>query len=181
MNNRLTEHYDNLVAIGYILKAKGLHGEIKLKSLSNIAGRFDLLEEVYIELKDSSVIKHTVEYAKLFGEYVIVKLEDINDRAYAESLRGAYVLVDDKNLATLPSESYYIFDLIDMEVFDSDNLCIGKVLCVEQYPANDVIVIRTENNDIMVPAIKEYILDIDTKNKRIMVNIPEGLPEYPNG
>ena len=181
MNDDLDEHQGDLVAIGYVLNARGLQGEIKVKSLSNIEGRFNTLVYAYLETKDGSVTTHRVEYAKLYGETVVVKFEDINDRTDAESLRGSYILVDNENLAALPSESHYIFDLINMEVIESDGLCIGKVLCVEQYPANDVIVIRMADKDIMVPAIKDFIKSIDKINKRITVNLPEGLPEYPNG
>jgi 16S rRNA processing protein RimM len=68
-----------------------------------------------------------------------------------------------------------------MEVYDREVKTIGRVLRIERYPANDVIVVGMKNNDIMIPAVREYVRNVDVKRKRMTVIIPEGLPTYPKG
>ena len=171
---------DGLVAIGRVIKAHGLQGELKVEQLSNISGRFKFLNEVTLELKKGECIHYDVEYTKIKGVYVILKLNGIDNRDEAEVLRDAYVNVSRENVAPLADNSYYAFDLEGMEVFDSYGKKIGFVKRVEHYPANDVIVIEKEDEEIMIPAIREYIIDVNIKAKILTVNLPEGLPTYPN-
>ena len=171
---------DRLVAIGRVIKAHGLRGEVRVEQLSNVTGRFEFLDEVTLELKNGECFHYDVEYTKIKGVYAIFKLNGIDNRDDAELLRGAYVNVSHERVAPLDDNSYYAFDLECMEVFDSSNKKIGFVKRVEHYPANDVIVIEKKDEDIMIPAIREYIIDVNIKAKKLTVNIPEGLPAYPN-
>jgi len=94
-------------------------------------------------------------------------------------LRGAYVCVTLGRVAPLDSNSYYIFDLEGMDVFDSSNNNIGIVKRVEQYTANDVIVVESETEEVLIPAVKEFVVGIDIEAKKLKVNLPVGLPVYP--
>ena len=68
-----------------------------------------------------------------------------------------------------------------MQVFDLSGVKIGSVVRVDKYPANDVIIIGMEEKDIMIPAVKEFVKEIDINENRMIVEIPEGLPVYPKG
>lgn len=172
-------NYDTLVTIGRVIKARGLHGEIRVEPLSNIVGRFKFLHEVILELKSGENIDFSVEYSRISGVKVILKLKGIDNRDAAEKLSGAYINVTLDNVAPLDDNSYYIFDLEGMGVFDSSNNKIGSVKRIEQYPANDVIVVEKETEEVIIPAIKEFIVGVDLKSKKLTVNLPEGLPRYP--
>ena len=171
---------DGIVAIGRVVKAQGLRGEVKIEKLSNVTGRYKFLEKVTLEFKNAECIQYDVEYTKIKGVYVILKLNGIDNSDDAELLRGAYVNVLRENVAPLTDNSYYTFDLENMNVFDSFGKKIGFVKRVAIYPANEVIIIEKEDEDIMIPAIKEYIVDINIKENKLTVNLPEGLPTYPN-
>jgi len=173
--------HDGLIAIGRVIKAQGLRGEVKVEQLSNVKGRFELLDEVTLELKNGECIHYDVEYTKMRGVFVILKLNGIDTRDDAEILRSAYVNVSLENIAPLEHNSYYAFDLVGAEVFDLTNKKVGFVKRVEYYPANDVIIIEKEDEDIMIPAISEYIVKVNIKAKKLTVNLPEGLPTYPHG
>ena len=174
-----TLHNDALVTIGRIIKAYGLRGEIKAESLSNISGRFKSLSDITLELKSGECVQLEVEYTRMSGDIVILKLSGIDDREAAEKLNGAYISVTLDKVAPLNEYSYYIFDLEGMDVFDVNNTKIGSVIKVEQYPANDVIIVAKETEEVMIPAIKEFIVGVDIKEKKITVNLPDGLPTYP--
>ena len=178
-NNAHNSNHDTLVTIGRVIKARGLRGEIKVESLSNVSDRFKFLHEVTLELKNGKNINFNIEYSRISGVNIIFKLNGIDNRDAAEKLRGAYINVKLDNVAPLEDNSYYNFDLVGMGVFDSDNNKIGSVTRIEQYPANDVIVVEKETEEVMIPAIKEFIVDVDLKSKKLTINLPEGLPRYP--
>ena len=173
--------HNTLITIGRVIKALGLYGEVKVESLSNISKRFKSIRKITLELKSGELIQFDVEYSKISGVNVILKLNGIDDRKEAEKLKGAYVNVTLDRVAPLDNNSYYIFDLEGLKVFDSGNKNIGIVKRVEQYPANDIIVVENENEEILIPAIKEFVVGIDIEAKKLTVNLPEGLPTYPKG
>ena len=178
-NNTHNLNHNTLVTIGRVIKARGLRGEIKVEPLSNVLDRFKFLHEITLELKNGENINFNIEYSRISGVNIILKLNGIDDRDAAEKLRSAYINVTLDNVAPLDNNSYYIFDLVGMGVFDSGNNKIGSVTRIEQYPANDVIVVEKETEEIIIPAIKEFIVGIDLKSKKLTVNLPEGLPRYP--
>lgn len=181
MNEDLVPRHDELVAIGRVIKAKGLRGELKIESLSDSEHRFDSLESVFLEQKNGLIVTRTVETTKSNGTTVIIKLKDIDDRTTAEAYHGGYIYVDRKNIAPLPQDSYYIFELEGMDVLNTTGYKIGKVMRVDKYPANDVIIVSMEKEDIMIPAVKHYILSVNNQKNQMTVDIPEGLPVYPKG
>jgi len=180
-SKRHTLKHNTLITIGRVIKALGLYGEVKVESLSNISRRFKSIRKITLELKSGELIQFDVEYSKISGVNVILKLNGIDDRKEAEKLSGAYVNVTLDRVAPLDNNSYYIFDLEGLKVFDSGNKNIGIVKRVEQYPANDIIVVENENEEILIPAIKEFVVGIDIEAKKLTVNLPEGLPTYPKG
>ena len=174
-----TLKHDTMITIGRVIKARGLYGEIKVEVLSNIYERFKSIRRISLELVSNEVIQFDVEYSRVIGNNNFLKLNGINNREEAENLIGAYIEITPDSVAPLDDNSYYIFDLEGMDVFDSENKKIGSVKRVEQYPSNNVIVIENETEEVLVPAIKEFISEVDIKAKKITVNLPAGLPTYP--
>ena len=167
------------VAVGRVIGARGLKGEIKVKNISNVSGRFKFLDFVSLEFKNGDIESYEVEYSKINGQTVIMKFAGIDDRDDADTLSGAYINVSLDNVAPLEDDSYYIFDLEGMDVFDSENKNIGSVKRVDVLSANDLIYVENESEEIIIPAIKKFITAIDTDAKKMTVNLPEGLPRYP--
>ena len=172
---------DILIAVGLVLKAHGLHGVIKIKPLSDFSERYESLETVFLEMKSGEINSFAVEHVRYDGPLLLMKLKGIENRDSAEALRGGYVCVTREKVFSLAQDSYYVFDLIGMEVVTPDGAKIGCIKRFEHYPANDVMVVETETNDIMIPTIKEFVTEIDIETKRMVVNLIEGLPLYPKG
>jgi 16S rRNA processing protein RimM len=174
-----SDSYRDLVIIGRVIEAHGLYGEIKIEPISNVVDRFSYLRTVILELKNGECCLFKVDYAKNNGVHIITKLNGIDTRDDAERFKNAYVSVTRDNVAPLGNNSYYIFDLEGLEVYKENNTKIGFVEKVEEYPANDVLIINTECEKIMVPAVKSYVIDVDLKAKKIIVSLSDGLPAYP--
>ena len=80
-----------------------------------------------------------------------------------------YICVDRKNAIKLPEGRYFIFDLIGCNVITDTGENIGKVTDVMQPGANDVYVVKNDKSEVLIPAVKSFVLDIDINKKQIIV------------
>ena len=170
-----------LVAVGCIVKSRGLKGELKVKSLSNIPERITMLRDVFVEFADGSIENHSITSSKQTGKQVVITFEGVNDRDAADIFRGAYICIDKESVAELPADNFYEFDLLGMDVRNTEDVIIGTVVRIEQYPANDVIIVDMNKGEVMVPAVKGYVLDVNSDENYLKMDIPDDLPVYPKG
>lgn len=169
----------DLVAIGRVVGAHGLRGQIKILPLTSNRDRFEEIRSVNLELQDRMIRSYDVEKVRIQGDLCVVKLTGVDDRSSAETLRGAWVSVTRAEIPPLGEGSFYVFDLEGLEVFRSDGVRIGTVVRVEEFPANDVLVVESETEEIWIPALKDIIREVNIGERRMMVALPEGLPTYP--
>lgn len=162
------------LSIGQIINTHGLRGAVKVYPLTDDISRFEKLKEVYVEENDG-IVKYKVESVKFLSSTVSVKLKGIDSEEAANKLRGSYIKVDRKSAVKLPKDTYFICDLIDLEVYDEKGLLLGTVKDVLQTGSNDVYVIQSSGKDILIPALKDIVKKIDLENKKILVEMPEGL------
>jgi 16S rRNA processing protein RimM len=102
---------------------------------------------------------------------VIIQFDGYNDMTAAESLRGAKLYTSKSAQVPLPEGEYYIDDIIGVSVTTSDGDDLGTIHEVLRSPANDVYV--TER--AMIPAVKEFVVSLDIKEKKMVVKPVEGL------
>jgi 16S rRNA processing protein RimM len=106
---------------------------------------------------------------------VYLKFKGLNDIETAKQLKDLYILIDRKNAVRLPEDTYFICDLIDLEVFENNKL-LGRLKDVLRTGSNDVYVVKGERGaEILVPALKSVVKKVDIENRRIDVYLPEGL------
>ena len=110
---------------------------------------------------------------------VILKLAGVNDRNAAEAMKNKDVFITEEDLQELPEDTFYIRDLIGLEVVDAetgDN--IGKLKDVLQPSNQDVYVVkRAEGSDVLIPAVSEFIKEVNVKEGFIRVHLIEGMLE----
>ena len=162
------------LSIGQIVNTQGIKGEVKVFPLTNDASRFDKLKEIYIESKDD-LVKYQVESAKHLKNTVILKLKGIETMNDAEKLRDLYIKVGRWDAVRLPKDSFFICDIIESKVFDIHGELLGKLTDVLQTGANDVYIVKDEKREILIPALKTVVKEINLQNKKIIVDLPEGL------
>jgi 16S rRNA processing protein RimM len=162
------------LSIGQIVNTHGIRGEVKVYPLTDDASRFDKLKEVYIESKNE-MTKYQVESAKHLKNTVILKLKGIETMNDAEKLRQLYIKVGRWDAVRLPKDTFFICDIVDSEVFDIHGELLGKLHDVLQTGSNDVYVVKNENREILIPALKTVVKEINLQNKKIIVDLPEGL------
>ncbi len=108
---------------------------------------------------------------------VYILLENINDMSTAETFRDSYISILEDQLRELPEDSYYLFDLVEMEVYSDDGEYLGKIKEIYQTGANDVYEITNKNKSFLIPAVKEVVKKVDVENKKMVINVIEGLLE----
>ena len=170
---------DELIAIGVIARARGIRGEVKVKPLTDFPDRFNGLERILLEMPDGSVESRELELSKFAGGNVILKMTGVDDRNAAEKLKGSYVCVTQAETVPLEEDTFYIFDIEGMDVFDLSENRVGSIARVEQFPANDVIVVGATAGEIMIPAVKRYVIDVDKDRNRIIVDLTDVFADSP--
>lgn len=158
------------IKIGQIVNAVALKGEVKVYNYSDYKERYEEIDYVYVEDKKTEI--ESVRYMK---EMPIVKLKGANDRNAAEALKGKDLFIDETQLRELPEDTFYIRDLIGMDVKDTEGNKIGTLSDVIQNSAQDLYEVKLEDGKkTLIPAVGEFIVDISLEDKCITVNLIEG-------
>ena len=162
--------------IGQIVNTQGLKGEVRIYPYTDDIKRFDELKKIYVEI-DNVKIKLDIKSVRYYKNLVIAKFNNIDTIEDAMKYKGKYIFIDEEDKLDFPEDTYYIADLIDCMVINNDTQSqVGKVVDVFSTKANDVYVVKTEEGrEILIPAIKNIIVSIDIKSKKIIVNNLEEL------
>lgn len=161
--------------IGKIVNSYGIKGFMKVVPYTDDITRFNQLKNIYIE-KNSKRIPFRIEKVKYQKNLVLLKLEGINDINDIEQYKNCYIKIDRKDAIKLPKDTYFITDLIGLEVYTDENILLGNVIDIFPTGSNDVYVVKDElGKQVLLPAISEVIQSIDLKNKKIVVHLIPGL------
>lgn len=166
---------ENFLEIGQIVNSYGLKGQIKVVPFTDNIQRFSKLKTIYIEI-EKQLKEFKIEEVKYHKNNILIKLENINDINDAEKYKNCYIKIDRKDAVKLPEDTYFIVDLIGIEVFTQENVLLGKIIDVFPTGSNDVYVVKDElGKQILLPAINEVIKNVDITNKKMIVNLIKGL------
>jgi 16S rRNA processing protein RimM len=150
------------LAIGIIRTSFGVHGELKVKSLSGETEHFNTLSQVFIE-KDGQLREFRIEGIKIKSDTILLKFDGIDTPEKGRELNGCKIWVDRENACPLEDDEYYYGDLINCEVFRND-IRIGKVMNVFESGSDFMLEVRsTKGKQLILPLRDEYIEDIDIK------------------
>ncbi len=160
------------VRIGKVVAPQGLAGEVRVGPLTDFPQRFLATEQVALELAEGPRLLQ-VEGARLHGNVAILRLAE--DRAGAEALRGVFLLVREEELVPLPQDQYYIYQLMGLSVYTEEGQFLGKIREVMATGGNDVWVVARDGEDLLLPAIRQVIRQVDLAAGRIVVHLLPGL------
>lgn len=162
------------VVIGTIIAPHGVRGDLRILPQTDHPEQF--LELAYLLLEDGRKL-HIIS-ASFHKRMVLVKCRGIESMDAAELLRGKKVLIDSADLPPLAEDEYYVADLIGLPVFDVAGAQLGTLKDVLSTGSNDVYVIAVpEGKDILVPALKKHVKEINIKDRKIVVELPEWTEE----
>lgn len=136
-----------------------------------------MLTRVFVE-KDGNSTAHKVVDAFIHGRSWVVFLEGIDTCDKAEGLAGAVLAIPSSERMALPEDSYYLDELIGLDVHTLDGLYLGIIKEVMQTGSNDVYVVRNDSDggrETLIPALKAVVKRIDMDARRVEIDPPEGL------
>lgn len=161
--------------VGQIVNTFGVKGMLKVKPFTDDVERFEELKKVYI-CKKEKLEEVEIEEVKYHKDMVLLKVKGIDDMNEAEKVKGLYLKIDRKNAKKLPKDTYFIADLLGLEVYSDTGELLGKVDDIFRTGANDVYVIKNENGkQLLLPGIPDVIKEIDLEKEKIIVHLLKGL------
>lgn len=161
--------------VGQIVNTFGVKGMLKVKPFTDDVERFEELKKVYI-CKKEKLEEVEIEEVKYHKDMVLLKVKGIEDMNEAEKVKGLYLKIDRKNAKKLPKDTYFIADLLGLEVYSDTGELLGKVDDIFRTGANDVYVVKNENGkQLLLPGIPDVIKEIDLEKEKIIVHILKGL------
>ncbi|OOO00524.1 MAG: 16S rRNA processing protein RimM [Epulopiscium sp. Nele67-Bin004] len=167
-----------MFTVGKIVNTHGIKGELRVLPTTDDNNRFKKLKTVYVELyKQTELKQYEIEASRLHKNFVLIKLVGIDDINDAEFLKNATLKIDRKDSLPLEEDEYYISDLYGIDVKTEDGRHLGIIQDILFSAANDVYVVKNDERELLIPAIKQCILKVDIPNKCMTVNLLEGLED----
>lgn len=150
----------------------GIKGEIQALLLTDFPERITEGLEVFITCPDprKSPVKTIVRSSRPFKKGILIRLEGVDDRDAAEELRGATLEIPEGDVQPLPEGNFYIYQLIGLEVKSLQGEYLGVLEEVLQGPANDVYVVRDDNSEVLVPALRKIVREVDLESGTMLVD-----------
>lgn len=155
--------------IGEITKPQGVRGEVKVRPCTCDAERFEGLETVYIE-KDGGYAPMNIRVNRLSEDAVFMNVEGVTDRDAAEALRGTLLYIDRAHAVALDEDTNFLADLYGLHGLTDDGRDLGKLADVMQPGGNDVYVFKGPLGEVLVPALRSVVLNVDLAAGEIRLN-----------
>ena len=173
MNKDVTS--PSLVIVGKVLAPRGLKGEVQAEVISDSLDTFSSGGILYLNGQPHSIQGSSI----LPKERVRLKLEGIDSRSEADSLRNVFLMVPEDTVPPLPEGMYYHYQILDMGVYTVEGEHLGRVTQILATGSNDVYVASHEGHELLIPAVDEVIVEVDLEEKKMIVDLPEGLRSGP--
>ena len=159
--------------VGKITNTHGLMGEVRVQPWADSPEFLCQFKTLYLDNEGGWPIK--VERSRTHKNMAILKLENITDVPSALSLKNAVLFINRSDVK-LPKGSFFIADLMGMEVRDAaSGTVLGKIADVLNLPANNVYVVRGGEREILIPAVDAFVAETNVEEGFIRVNLIDGL------
>ena len=166
---------EDLLQVGIITSTHGVRGEVKVYPTTDDPRRFRRLKEVVLDTGKEKM-NLEIEGVKFFKQFVILKFKGLDNINDIEKYLQKSLYVTRKNAVRLQRDEYFIADLIGLKVQDEDGKELGTVKDVIETGANDVYEVEmADGKSLLLPAIKQCILNVDVENGTMQVHVLEGL------
>ena len=158
--------------VGKITNVHGLMGEVRVQPWADSPDFLCQFKTLYVDKTHWPI---RVERARVHKNMVILKLEGVTDVNSAMAMRNAILYIDRKD-AHLPEGSFFLADVMGMEVRDAKTgEILGNIADVLTLPANNVYVVRGGEREHMIPAVEEFIVETNVEEGYLLVRLIEGM------
>lgn len=163
--------------IGYIGKAHGLEGRLKLVSEDAYLEDFTYLEVIFAEEK-GGLVPYFIENINFKGVPPLIKFEDINTREQAAKLANKKIYARNSDLQEREEKSSLQYgNFVGYTLHDEQLGELGKIEDIQEFPQQEIAFFQYKNEEKLVPLNDSLIINVDEDKQLIIVNLPEGLLE----
>ncbi len=169
---------DNLISVGYTKKSHGLKGELKVQIEEVFVEDFLQTETIFLDIKGKKV-PFFIEMVRE-GNEILVKLEDVDSRESADTLSGKELFMREIDIDLSEDEEETETDFteyIGFTIQDSESGTIGEIEDIIEFPQHSVAVLTYQNREVLIPMNHAFIRDIQTEQKILIMELPQGLLE----
>lgn len=166
-----------LFAVGKIVKSFGVHGEVVIQAMTPDTKRFKKLKHALRGVDSGSAVECTVERTQIEPRGVRLKLAGVDDRTAAEALVGQLIFVDEKERIRIPKGTWFVHDVLGSRVVDEQRGELGVIAEILKLPGHDVYAVRGNGKEILIPAVKEFIVRVDVATHTVTVRLIDGMAE----
>ncbi len=163
------------VTVGQIERPFGVKGEVKVRPLSDVPGRFEGLKRVSLLAKNGQTLETSVTHVRRAGARFILGLAGLTTPEGASAWRGGLIQTTRGTVPELPAGQYYECDLVGLTVHTEEGRLIGVVEDILELPGNSLFVVRQGVKEILIPAAKELVIAVDLAARTMTVRLLDGL------
>jgi 16S rRNA processing protein RimM len=171
---KVVENKD-LVLIAKIVGVHGIKGTHKMRSFAQSLSLFRPGRWLLVRQSNGLEKNLAIRWVKPHTGTALIAFEGIDGRIQAEALIGAELFIPKEELPDLEEDTHYWFDLIGMAVYTTEKEYLGRLESIIETGSNDVYVVKDKKREVLIPALESVVVDIDIKQKRMQVELPEGL------
>ena len=165
---------EQFLQVGVISSTHGIRGEVKVFPTTDDPARFKKLKKVLLDTGEER-LELELQSVKFFKQFVILKFRGIDNINDIEKYKGRSLMVPREDAVKLEKDEYFIADLIGMDVFLEDGSLFDRIKDVLETGANDVYIVQTQEKEVLIPAIKDCILQVDVESNKMVIHLMKGL------
>ncbi|NQZ75837.1 MAG: 16S rRNA processing protein RimM [Ekhidna sp.] len=161
--------------LGEVIKTHGLHGEVTVLLEVDFPEEYRNLESVFLE-QQGRLVPFFISTIQINQDRALIKFEEIDSLDSARTMVKSKLYLPLNQLPELEEDQYYFHDLVNCEVFEEDYK-IGVIKEVIDFNSNQLLAVQNGDREILIPLKDEIVLQVDIENKKVLVDLPEGLLE----
>ena len=161
--------------IGKIVGIHGIKGTNKLRSYAESLSVFLPGRSILVRDLRGREASYEIHWVKPHTGTPLVSFKGITDYDQAKTLIDAELFIPQSELPELDEDTYYWYDLIGIEVVTMTGESLGRIESIIETGSNDVYIVKSNEKEVLIPALESVVLEIDLEHKRMQVDLPEGL------
>ncbi len=168
---------DGYIAVGLVTSIHGLKGELKVELHTDFPERFEAGMSIFV---GPELVEMTILQARPHKNQLLLMLEGVKGIDQAEALRGAWLFVDEGDAVALEEDTYWVHEIVGIDVQTEEGQRLGTVTEVIFTGANEVYVLQTEpainqGKPLLLPAIGDVVQNVDLATNLMTVRLLPGL------